>query len=140
MTNRPTLHFVYNVDATPVALILDFIHRLIEPETYPCRLCDLTYGRFVKKLSWTRFVAFLPVDSRFHLRAGFRRSFPKHADEPLPAVFVEGRSGGTRVLISAKELQRVTDLEGLEALVKRRVASLARADKTKRRRSTKTRR
>src|SRR5262245_41510359 len=70
MTSRPKLHFVYNVDATPIALVLDFVHRLLEPETYPCRLCDLTYGRFVKKVSWSRFVATLPVDSRFHLRGG----------------------------------------------------------------------
>ena len=133
MTIKPTLHFVYNVDATPVALVLDFVHRLVEPETYPCRLCDLTYGRFVKKLSWSRFVATLPVDARFHLRAGFRRTFAACADEPLPAVFVERGSGEVRVLISAKELQRVKDLESLEALVERRVATLRRRRTTKRR-------
>jgi hypothetical protein len=125
-TNRPKLHFVYNVDATPVALVLDFVHRLLDPETYPCRLCDLTYGRFVKKLSWSRFVATLPIDARFHLRGGFRRAFPEHAEEPLPAAFVEQRSGQLRVLISARELQRVKDLAALEALVERRVATLRR--------------
>lgn len=126
MTTRPTLHFVYNVDATPVALLLDFIHRLLDPETYPCRLCDLTYGRFVKKASWSRFVSGLPVDARFQLRAGFRRQFPEQADEPLPAVFVETAPGDTRILISAKELTRLRDLESLEALVKQRVGTLRR--------------
>src|SRR3954447_10369784 len=55
------LHFVYNVEATPQALIKDFVHRLTEPETYPCRLCDITYGRFVKKPGWQLFLWSLPV-------------------------------------------------------------------------------
>lgn len=126
MRQKPKLHFVYNVDATPLALLLDFVHRILDPATYPCRLCDLTYGRFIKKASWSRFVAELPVDARFHLRAGFRRAFPDQAVERLPAVFVERRSGETRVLISAKDLDGVRDLEGLQSLVERRVATLDR--------------
>jgi hypothetical protein len=126
MTQKPKLHFVYNVDATPVALLLDFVHRIIDPATYPCRLCDLTYGRFIKKASWSRFVAELPVEARFHLRAGFRRAFPDQNVERLPAVFVERRSDETRVLISAKELDGVRDLESLQSLVARRVAALER--------------
>jgi len=132
MTKKPKLHFVYNVDATPVALFLDFVHRILDPATYPCRLCDLTYGRFVKKASWSRFVAELPVEARFHLRAGFRRAFPDQAKERLPAVFVERRSGETRVLISAKELAAVRDLESLQSLVERRVATLDRKRAPKR--------
>jgi len=132
MTSRPTLHFVYNVDATPVALLVDFVHRLLDPETYPCRLCDLTYDRFIKKASWSRFVSGLPVDARFHLRAGFRRQFPEQAREPLPAVFVENRAGEARILISAKELAQLTDLESLEALVTQRVATLHRKRPAKR--------
>jgi len=37
---RPLI-FVYNVDLTPFALISDFIHRIMSPATYPCRLCIL---------------------------------------------------------------------------------------------------
>ncbi len=133
MTEKPKLHFVYNVDATPVALLLDFVHRILDPATYPCRLCDLTYGRFIKKASWSRFVAELPVDARFHLRAGFRRAFPDQATERLPAVFVERRSGDIRVLISAKELDGLRDLESLQSLVERRVATLDRKRAPKRR-------
>jgi hypothetical protein len=133
MTSKPKLHFVYNVDATPVALLLDFVHRILDPATYPCRLCDLTYGRFIKKASWSRFVAELPVDARFHLRAGFRRAFPDQALERLPAVFVERRSGETRLLISAKEVAGVRDLETLQTLVGHRVAALDRKRPPKRR-------
>ena len=43
---------------------MDFIHRLVSPETYPCRLCDLTYGRVLKKAGWRRFVASLHAQAR----------------------------------------------------------------------------
>jgi hypothetical protein len=119
-----TLHFVYNVDATPGALLRDFVHRIVDPATYPCRLCDLTYGRFLKKAEWSRFVAALPTRARFHLRGGFRARFPAYEKEPVPAVFVEESPGKLRTLISADELRGVADLEALELLLARRVASL----------------
>jgi hypothetical protein len=121
----PTVHFVYNVDGTPRALAHDFVLRLTDPGSYPCRLCDVTYGRFFKKAEWSAFVAGLPIDARFHLRNGFRRRFPRHAREPLPAVFVEAAPGVLRTLISAEEMGAVADLAALKDLVAKRVGSLA---------------
>jgi hypothetical protein len=122
-----TLHFVYNVDGTPAALARDFVHRIRDPGSYPCRLCDLTYGRFFKDAAWSRFVAGLPVRARFHLRNTFRRRHPRCAGEPLPAVFVEAVPGELRVLIPAAELAAVSDRAELEQLVAKRVDSLTRA-------------
>ena len=121
-----TLHFVYNVDGTPGALARDFIQRLRDPANYPCRLCDVTYGRFFKKAEWSRFVAGLPLRARFHVRNGFQRRHPRYASEPLPAVFVETAPGELRILISAEELGAVADSAELEQLVSKRVDSLTR--------------
>ncbi len=120
------LHFVYNVDATPLALAKDFVHRLIAPETYPCKLCDVTYGRFIKKAEWRAFVRTLPIPSEFHLRGAFRRRFPALRNLPLPAVFLERPAGALRELIPARELAGVEDLEALESLLERKLASLDR--------------
>jgi hypothetical protein len=112
------------VDGTPRALAHDFVLRLTDPQNYPCRLCDVTYGRFFKKAEWTSFVAGLPIEARFQLRNGFRRRFPRHAREPLPAVFVEAAPGVLRTLISAGEMGAVADLAALKDLVAKRVESL----------------
>ena len=88
MTRR--LHFVYNVDATPVALVSDFLHRIRSPETYPCRLCDITYGRFLKKAEWSRYVAGLSIPSKFYLRSGFARRFPDRAQDSFPGGVSRG--------------------------------------------------
>jgi len=70
--------FVYNVDLTLFALVSDFVHRLRDPETYPCRLCDLTYHPFTMKHEWKQFLETLPVGVRFELRDRFHRKFPAY--------------------------------------------------------------
>ncbi len=111
------LRFVYNVEATPVALVKDFVHRLVDPETYPCRLCDITYGRFVKKPGWQLFVWSLPVASAFHTRDGFRKTHPDVTGIEFPAVIAEKNSGELETLISAEEFRSITSLEELKARV-----------------------
>src|SRR6185369_6970837 len=93
MAERERILFVYNVDLTLVALVSDFVHRLRSPETYPCRLCDVTYDRFTMKREWKRFVESLPVEVDFELRDRFRKKYPSCSDVGLPAVFRIDRDG-----------------------------------------------
>lgn len=123
-----TLHFIYNVDATPVALVKDFVHRLVDPATYPCRLCDLTYGRFVKKPGWQLFLWSLPVKSAFYTRTGFLRKFPGSIHREFPAVLAEKHSGQFTVFISSNELASIPSLEALESEVRSRLEAHGSAD------------
>lgn len=131
------LHFVYNVEATPQALVRDFVHRLTDPETYPCRLCDITYGRFVKKPRWQLFLWSLPVASAFYTKDGFLARYPHLAHHPLPVVLVERRPGTFEEFISRDDFAAITSLEALEEEVKARLGALrtARRPGAKRRRS-----
>jgi len=119
----PTLHFVYNVEATPRALVKDFVHRLTDPETYPCRLCDITYGRFVKKPGWQWFLWSLPVRSWFYTKDGFLKRYPHLAHHRLPVILAESAAGQFTVFISQQELQGIDSLEALKAEVQLRLAA-----------------
>lgn len=119
------LHFVYNVDATAVALVKDFVHRLTDPETYPCKLCDITYGRFVKKPGWQLFLWSLPVKSAFYTRDRFLRAWPQQAGQTFPAVFAEQADGSLRVFIGAGEFVAIPTLEALKHEVHARLALAA---------------
>lgn len=119
------LHFVYNVDATPQALVKDFVHRLTDPDTYPCRLCDITYGRFVKKPGWQMFLWSLPVTSSFHTRDRFLRAWPQQVGQTFPAVLAEQEDGRLTVFISADEFARIATLDALKAEVHARLAAHA---------------
>lgn len=118
-----TLHFVYNADGTPSAILRDFIHRLRSPETYPCRLCDLTYGRFIKRGDWQRFTDSLGIACSFHLRNVCLRRHPEFAGARFPAVYLE-RDGNLTEFISAEAIEAVTTLDALKELVSKKVAPL----------------
>lgn len=119
------LHFVYNVDATPQALVRDFVHRIVDPETYPCRLCDLTYGRFVKKPGWQWFLWSLPVATAFYTRDVFFRKYPAERHQDLPAILAEDSQGRFSVFMSPADFTAITDLEALKAEVSARLHTAA---------------
>ena len=50
--SQDTIYFVYNAKNDFVSIVGDFFHKSFAPKTYPCRLCDITYGPFSKKKSW----------------------------------------------------------------------------------------
>jgi hypothetical protein len=131
------LHFVYNVDATPQALIKDFIHRLWDPDTYPCRLCDVTYGRFVKKPGWQLFLKTLPLRSAFYTRDHFIRKFPAHAQTVFPIVLAEDERGTLTTFISADDFLVIPTLEALKDEVTKRLQAVP-ARPARRRASTAT--
>ena len=118
------LHFVYNVELTPSALVADFIHRLRDPATYPCRLCDLTYGRFVKKPSWSLFVRKLPVDSIFYTKDEFARKYPGVREE-APFVLAERTPEEFEPFLSSDELAALRSLDELQSEIARRLEMAA---------------
>lgn len=120
------LHFVYNVDATPQALVKDFVHRITDPDTYPCRLCDLTYGRFVKKPGWQLFLWSLPVKTVFHARDRFLRARPDQAGQVFPVVLAERDDGHLQIFMASDEFAAIPDLEALKHEVEARLAAAAR--------------
>jgi hypothetical protein len=128
MAGQIRLHFVYNVDGTPISLVLDFLHRIRDPSTYPCRLCDVTYGRFLKKPEWARWVAGLPADAFFYTRRSFSRRFPDYRRELLPAIFAESEPEKLDVFVSSDELAEIADMRGLQELIAKRLADLRHAD------------
>ena len=115
------LHFVYNVDAAVWALITDFIHRWVAPETYPCRLCDLTYGRVLKKPRWCWFLKWLPVSSVFYTRDQFVKKYPELSLHVFPIVFAEHVSGEFLPFMTAAELTQVRTLMALKQQIRARL-------------------
>ena len=83
-----TLLFVYNADGTFFASVTDYVHKIISPKTYQCKLCKLTYGNAGMKKEWQTFLETLPYKKQFQHRDEFLRIHPEFTDIPLPAIFV----------------------------------------------------
>jgi hypothetical protein len=109
------LVFVYNVDASPVALLKDVVVGITTGRT-DCRLCDLTFGRILKDRSWKAFVRSLPCEVDFELRSTFMKRPEVLSTATFPAVYLEAPAGLIEV-ITSKELDEVDDLDELRSLV-----------------------
>lgn len=116
------LVLVYNAEAGIAAGVMDSVHKLVSPATYPCQLCAVTYGLLAMKREWWAFLDGLGMELLFHHRPDFRAAFPQAADWPLPLVAVED-DGGLARLVSAEDFRAIPDLATLMQVVRERLAA-----------------
>lgn len=76
------LLFVYNADSGLGNGVLDAAHKVLDPGTYDCKLCELTYGVLLEKPDWKRFRKQCPVSMEFLHRDEFLKEY---ASKFLPA-------------------------------------------------------
>lgn len=117
------LVLVYNAEAGIAAGLMDSIHKLVSPATYPCSLCAVTYGPVAMHGRWRDFLRTLPYRAEFYHRPDFRAAFPAAADTPLPLVGL-ARGGDLEVLLPARELDDLSELDALMAALSRRLRDL----------------
>lgn len=113
------LVFVYNADAGIAAALLDMVHKIAAPATYPCSLCGITYGAVAMRREWRDWLKRLAVTPAFYHRQDFRTAYPDAADWPLPLVAVD--RDGLTPLVSASELDALPDLGALIVLLETRL-------------------
>ena len=123
----PIVRFVYAVDGGPVATVRDYLHKLLRPASYPCRLCALTFGPLGERPAWTCFRRSLHVTVEFVHRDEFRATHPRSV-HALPVILLGPAEGADEVLARADEIAACATTEDLIDLVRRRLAAaLARA-------------
>lgn len=116
------LLFVYNASPGLGHALLDSVHKVVSPGTYPCRLCGLTYGLTSMRPEWKRFLQTLPLPARFLYRPELPAAYPQLVGEPLSAIFIEDAAGRVEPLITAAEMQPL-ELPGLMALLRQRLTA-----------------
>ena len=118
------LIFVYNADSGRWNAYLDMAHKIFSPKTYPCSLCDLTYGIFKIQPEWDDFVKNAPVPFTFLHKDEFHTQFPEWTSLPLPAVLKASSASATNVLIDRDDLAKLQTIEDLKSLIMSRLERL----------------
>jgi len=121
MPDTPRLILIYNAAGGIFAQLGDAVHKLVSPETYACSLCAVTYGAVSMHGAWRKTLDSLPVTPVF-LHKGEGKVAALAPGVALPAVLLRRGSGGAEVLIGADELDAITDLGVLTALLLERLA------------------
>ncbi len=108
------LVLVYNAEAGIAAGILDSVHKVVSPGTYPCSLCAVTYGLVGMRREWRDWLASLAIPAVFHHRRDFRAAWPAAADWPLPLVAL-ARGDRLQLLLGEAALAALPDIAALKA-------------------------
>ena len=114
------LIFVYNADAGFFSVAADMAHKIFSPSTYPCSLCDITYGIFKIRPEWDDFVKHSPLPFEFLHKDEFHLAYPVWANTSLPLVLT-ATGEKLEILISAQELNQAKTVPALKALVLERM-------------------
>lgn len=110
------LILVYNAPEGILAAIVDTVHKIVSPATYPCSLCAITHGAVSMRPAWRVYLASLPYPKRFYHRDGFRRAY-QGLDVALPVILLADGDKTPRVLIDAATLATQADVESLIAML-----------------------
>ncbi len=109
------LIFVYNAEDGFINVIVDSLHKLISPKTYPCKLCAITYNNFSMHEEWKKFLRALPVQKEFLHKSEFIKSYPSFAHLKLPVVLIQDKN--IDVLISAEDFLKINTITELKKTI-----------------------
>ena len=115
--------FVWNANAGWQNALMDSLHKVISPQTYSCKLCQLTYGIAGPKARWTKFLETIDRPVEFYHRDEFPRT-PMAEQLPgleFPVVLIY-TSEKWQVLLSRSSIAQFDDLETLLSELKKRMA------------------
>lgn len=107
------LIFVYNADSDFLSQAKNFITKAVDPDSYKCNLCKITYGTVVIKQEWRDFIENSDIDMDFLHKDEFLDKYPGRKDVDFPAVF-EKKDGSIKEVITAEEINKMNDVEDLK--------------------------
>lgn len=108
------LIFVYNADSGLLNTLMDIGHKIIEPETYTCNLCNLTFGNFSENQKWKEFRENTDIEMEFLHRDEFETKY----EMKLPCPVILKGSEPPAVAIPKEQLEKFKSLDELIKAVK----------------------
>lgn len=91
--------------------VMDLIHKKVNPKTYPCKLCQITYsGATINKL-WKQYVTNLDIPACFMHKNEFVKTYPK-TNVTFPAILLK-TDKTFKLLISSNDFKHIDGLSDL---------------------------
>lgn len=123
MTKDPIkkLVFVYNANTGIKNGLLDIAHKILNPSSYECRLCELTFGTFREKSLWKKFRQEHKMEMEFLHKDEFLKTY---ASKFIPAytfpIILEVTAHNIDIFMGTTDLNAFTDTqEFIENIQKR---------------------
>ena len=121
--NQPgQIIFIYNAKSGFINAFFDYVHKLVSPSTYSCKLCSLTYNNLGEINKWSHYLRSLPYKTLFLYRDQLNKQqldFNCNV-ESLPCLLFFNNDKH-HLLISNNEINRLNSLEELIHLIEKRL-------------------
>lgn len=116
------LIFVYNADSGKLNSILGALQKVVDPNSYDCDLCKLTFGSFGEKKTWRDFRENVDLDMEFLHKDEFLRDYASKFGYrfEFPIILAHDQMG-LEVLMSTNELRDIANVEKLISIIKKRI-------------------
>lgn len=108
------LIFVYHAESGPLNAVLDGLHKLLSPATYPCELCALTYGKIMERKEWREFRKRSPYEMTFYHRDEFEEIHDERFTYP---VVLAERDGKQEPVLTKGQMAEMSDVDDMIAAV-----------------------
>ncbi|HDZ07077.1 hypothetical protein LCGC14_0166860 [marine sediment metagenome] len=121
--------FIYNANSNAGSKMLDFAHKIINPATYNCALCSLTFGSFTENKQWKTFRESLlakDFELEFFHKDVFQEKYKSKFGHKFtfPIILVE-TDHDLEVLLSTEKMDAMESVEDLIAAVEASVGSIS---------------
>jgi hypothetical protein len=116
------LILVYNANSGAVSAMLESAHKLLSPNTYDCKLCDLTFGIFSENKHWKAFRETSDIEMVFLHKDEFLKQYkskwlPKYN---FPVILLE-EDQAFHIFMSNKDFETMETVEELTRVIESRV-------------------
>ncbi len=112
-----TLIFVYNANSGYFNMVMDIGHKIFSPATYPCSLCELTYGIFKIKPEWDIFIKEMSIPILFLHKDEFINQFPELKTLDLPVILIKKSGFVPECLFTHTELNKIPTIASLKTIL-----------------------
>jgi hypothetical protein len=116
------LLFAYNAKSGIFSTFEDYLHKVIKPATYQCKLCGLTYGNLGMKTDWKLFLDELEIPVEFLHKDEFISQYP-NTKAQFPSAYLL-TNGDPILFISQEEMNSLSNLDELIELVKDKIHTM----------------
>ena len=116
--------FVYNADSSIRNLLMDGAHKILSPSTYPCSLCDITFGNFTENRIWKKFRQQLEVNEtelEFLHKDEFAKTYRSKFGYKFTFPIILTQGNDLEIFVNTDELNRLENAENLISLIEKRL-------------------
>ncbi|OWW24344.1 GTPase [Zobellia sp. OII3] len=121
-SDNQKLIFIYNADSGLKNALLDSAHKILNPSTYNCNLCDITFGVFTENKIWKQFREQTDLEMEFLHKDEYKKQYASKFGNKFsfPIILAQG-NGELQVFVSTEEMNTIEDAQSLMRLIEERV-------------------